>query len=265
MYQAFNLSIDSDNFKKVLGNMDDYYHIGKNLFDKDTEVIVNDLDKYISMGDSLFAKDMMDDWFKQINADIFLSHSHKDEKLVVALAGWLWEKFQLKSFIDSTVWGYSNNLLKSIDDKYCKNPDGYYNYEKRNYSTTHIHMMLSMSLLSMMDRCECLFFINTPNSFIPKSELDNGNTLSPWIYSEITASSMLRIKKPINRYVPVCDSLQEGLESYKEKSYQIEYPLNKEHLIDLGISDLNSWDYRQRECRGEHSLDLLYKLTQKVN
>lgn len=264
MYQAFNVSINTDNFE-VLGDIDYYCRIGKKLFDEDKEVIVNDLDKYISMGDSLSAKDMMDDWFKQINADIFLSHSHKDEKLVVALAGWLWEKFQLKSFIDSTVWGYSNNLLKSIDDKYCKNPDGYYNYEKRNYSTTHIHMMLSMSLLSMMDRCECLFFINTPNSFIPKSELDNGNTLSPWIYSEITASSMLRIKKPINRYVPVCDSLQEGLESYKEKSYQIEYPLNKEHLIDLGISDLNSWDYRQRECRGEHSLDLLYKLTQKVN
>lgn len=264
MYQAFNVSINTDNFE-VLGDIDYYCRIGKKLFDEDKEVIVNDLDKYISMGDSLSAKDMMDDWFKQINADIFLSHSHKDEKLVVALAGWLWEKFQLKSFIDSTVWGYSNNLLKSIDDKYCKNPDGYYNYEKRNYSTTHIHMMLSMSLLSMMDRCECLFFINTPNSFIPKSELDNGNTLSPWIYSEITASSMLRIKKPINRYVPVCDSLQEGLESYKEKSYQIEYPLNKEHLIDLGISDLNSWDYRQRECRGEYSLDLLYKLTQKVN
>lgn len=264
MYKAFSLSISSNDFK-VLGNIDDYYCIGENLFNKDTEVVANDLDKYRSMGNSLSAKDMMDDWFKQIDADIFLSHSHKDEKLVIALAGWLWEKFKLKSFIDSTVWGYSNNLLKSIDDKYCKNSDGYYNYEKRNYSTTHIHMMLSMSLLSMMDRCECLFFINTPNSFIPSDELDKGDTLSPWIYSEITASSMLRIKEPTNRNVPVCDSLQEGSESYKEKSYQMKFPLNKEHLIDLGISDLNIWDYRQRECQGEYSLDLLYKLTQKVN
>lgn len=263
MYQAFNLSIDSDDFI-VLGNIDDYYYIGENLFNKNTEVVANDLDKYRSMGNSLSAKDMMDDWFKQIDADIFLSHSHKDEKLVIALAGWLWEKFKLKSFIDSTVWGYSNNLLKSIDDKYCKNSDGYYNYEKRNYSTTHIHMMLSMSLLSMMDRCECLFFINTPNSFIPKNELNNGNTLSPWIYSEITASSMLRIKKP-NRSISVYDSIQEGLESHKTESYQIEYPLNKEHLIDLDINDLYSWGFRRREYNGLHHLDILYELTKEVD
>lgn len=51
-------------------------------------------------------------WFPKINADIFLSHSHKDEKLIIAFAGWLKDTFNLDVFIDSCIWGYSNDLQK---------------------------------------------------------------------------------------------------------------------------------------------------------
>ena len=57
--------------------------------------------------------------------------------MVIALNGWLYESFGIKSFIDSSVWGYANDLLKLIDDAYCLNLEGTnksYNYEKRNYS-----------------------------------------------------------------------------------------------------------------------------------
>jgi hypothetical protein len=54
-------------------------------------------------------------WFPYINADIFISHSHKDYNDVVCLAGWLEEKFGLTAFVDSSVWGYSDRLLKLID------------------------------------------------------------------------------------------------------------------------------------------------------
>ena len=70
---------------------------------------------------------MQANWFPQIKADIFISHSHKDKGLALALAGWLEETFGLTAFIDSCVWGYANKLLKMIDDEYC--------YQKKSMHT----------------------------------------------------------------------------------------------------------------------------------
>lgn len=53
-------------------------------------------------------------WFPQINADIFISHSHRDEKTAKALAMWLKNEFNLTAFIDSTVWGYFEELLSIV-------------------------------------------------------------------------------------------------------------------------------------------------------
>lgn len=43
-------------------------------------------------------------WFPQIKADVFISHSHSDEKLAIIFAGWLYNAFGLTAFIDSCVW-----------------------------------------------------------------------------------------------------------------------------------------------------------------
>jgi len=61
---------------------------------------------------------MQDFWFPQINANIFISHSHNDEKKAITLAGWISETFHLKAFIDSCVWKCSNDLLKIIDNDF---------------------------------------------------------------------------------------------------------------------------------------------------
>lgn len=74
--------------------------------------------KYLSPSGVLRASEIEDDWFPHINADVFLSHSHKDEKDVIAFAGWL-KSMGVTSFIDSCVWGYANDLLKQIDDEHC--------------------------------------------------------------------------------------------------------------------------------------------------
>lgn len=58
-------------------------------------------------------------------------------------------------------------------------------------------MMLSKALVTMMDRCECLFFLNTPSSITPADvigEAGTGSTTSPWIYSEIAMSGLIRRK-----------------------------------------------------------------------
>src|SRR5690606_26606894 len=79
------------------------------------------------------------DWFPNIEADIFISHSHRDKDLAIALSEYLYQNFDLNVFIDSCIWGYSDEHLKIIDDKYCLNSDQTtYNYSKRNYSTRRL-------------------------------------------------------------------------------------------------------------------------------
>jgi len=141
---------------------------------------------------------LQEDWFPNLQSDIFLSHSHRDKDLAIALSECLYQNFGLNVFIDSCIWGYSDDLLKIIDDKYCLNSDlRSYNYSKRNYSTSHVHMMLSTALTMMIDKCECIFFLNTPNSISSSNVLDR--TESPWIYSELTISRLIG-KKDITEY-----------------------------------------------------------------
>jgi hypothetical protein len=116
-----------------------YYKKGKECFEQYKTIVHEDLKYFIYDTNNLNGNLMSKDWFPEIDADIFLSHSHADENLAISFSGWLNETFGLCVFIDSEIWGYSNKLLKIIDNKYCKNYDGNYSYEKRNFSTSHVH------------------------------------------------------------------------------------------------------------------------------
>lgn len=127
------------------------------------------LDKYLLYDGSLDAAKVEADWFPEIKAHVFLSHSHADEKVVINFAGYLYKEFGITSFIDSTVWGYADKLLKQIDEKYSvmekdKLGKNTYSYEKRNRTTTQVHLLLQGALAKMINQCECLIFVNTPNS-----------------------------------------------------------------------------------------------------
>lgn len=91
------------------------------------------------------------DWFPMIEADIFISHSHSDDRLANGIAGWLNAKLGLKCFIDSCVWNYSDNLLENINSEFSdkrKNPNGgyLYDHEKCNVASKHVNIMLSIAL-----------------------------------------------------------------------------------------------------------------------
>lgn len=94
------------------------------------------------------------------------------------------------------MWGFSDDLLRKIDDKYCINNNSdskSYSYEKRNYSTSHVHMMLSIAINKMINKTECLFFLNTPGSVSIEDTVQK-TTFSPWIYSELFTSEVIRKK-----------------------------------------------------------------------
>ena len=265
MYKRFNLDLQSNNssfIAKIQAGSTSFYkqsyhEIGDELYKKHIREIKDNLTKFENMSAELSGNDIMEKWFPEIEADIFLSHSHQDKKLVIAFAGWLKHHFNLTAFIDSSVWGYADNLLKIIDKKYCWNSDTQtYSYSKRNYSTSHVHMMLSTALMNMMDRCECIIFVNTPKSFTPEEEIHQGTTLSPWIFSEITMSQLLRQTEP-NRSTIAMDA------ALTTESLEIKYSMDLNHLISLTVDNLKTWEQRVKNHKGPENLDILYKISEE--
>ena len=119
--------------------------------------------------------------------DVFISHSHDDLETAKLFAVWLEEKCGLSVFLDSFVWSSADGLLQEIDNLYCKQQNGLYSYHRRNYSTAHIHTMLSMSIMEIIKRSKVGILIDSHHS-INLVRLRNSNqakTLSPWIYQEI--------------------------------------------------------------------------------
>jgi len=203
---------------------------------------------------------MIANWFPAIETDVFLSHSHKDADLAIGLSGWLNIEFGLTSFIDSCIWGYSEKLLRMIDDKYCYQPSTKtYNYERRNKSTSHVYMMLSTALTKMMHSCECIIFISTPRSISPKNSIESeGETDSPWIYSEIAMTSLIQKRSPKEHRERTMVKSSIAMDSLNE-SLQVKYDVDLSHLTLLTAADLNAW-YKSNQKTSSQSLDALYNL-----
>ena len=259
MYRGFNLLLDKNYFKE---DFEYLQGVGLDRLSCQKTTIEKIINSFVRDDGSLDGSMMQANWFPQIKADIFISHSHKDKDLAHALAGWLKETFGLTAFIDSCVWGCANELLKLIDNRYCRNEHRRtYDYEKRNSSTSHVHMMLSVALTQMIDNTECLFFLNTPNSITPDTIINQ--TESPWIYSEIAMSRLIR-KKELKEYRVM--EYNESLKTFsKDEKLKIQYDLPTNHLVYINADDLNEWERRYKKQYSEnlrvHALDKLYELT----
>ncbi|AKA68114.1 hypothetical protein [Clostridium scatologenes] len=247
MFVGFKLNIDENLFN-------DYdtccYNTGNKSFNLDRKKFEKSLENFILKDGSLDGSNIQSDWFPQIDADIFISHWHKDKDMAIALSGWLNRNFQLNAFVDSCAWGYCENLLKEIDNKYCLIDGRYYDYTKRNYSTSHVHMMLCTALVKMMDKAECLFFLNTPN--LIKTSYIIEKTQSPWIYMEIAAAKLIR-KTP-----------REIFASKQNFNFNVNYNLDMEHLYEINYQDLEKWRIRcfkyGKGLDKFQKLDELYKI-----
>ncbi|MDH4420632.1 hypothetical protein QEZ44_04020 [Bacillus cereus] len=264
MFVGFDLEL-----KLTPGVDTDLVEIGKQMFSDTKTKIEKELNAFLESDGSIDGTRLQNSWFPLIEADIFISHSHNDFEEAFKLAGFLKRTFGLTVFLDSCVWGSADALLKKIDDKYCLNPSGStYCYEDRNYSTSHVHMMLSSAISSMIDRCECLLFLNTPNSISTKDVIDK-KTNSPWIYSEIVMSQLIRKKDPKRMIKKAVFEYQEsGMETKDQLS--ITYDLNTRHLKALNFDDLIKWknEYEKLTFPYEtangykinsiHALDVLY-------
>lgn len=253
MYRGFNLEIKGEYLMEHL-------QTGKSLHEQYKKAVKLTLAEFENSRGDLIASKVVARWFPKIDAHVFLSHSHQDNSQVLALAGWLKNKLGLTAFVDSSVWGFAEDLIKLIDNVHSKNPaSGKYVYERRNRSTAHVHMMRSTALATMIDQCECIMFLNTPSSIKASDSIASSGrtTPSPWIYSEIAMTSLIRSRLPIRRHQVVGESL--SMEA-ATRDLSVQYDVNLEHLTKLDDSDLRSWLAQAINRRGDAALDTLYAL-----
>ncbi|MCK9457830.1 MAG: hypothetical protein M0R31_11120 [Candidatus Riflebacteria bacterium] len=253
MYSRFKLNLAED--------FSAYYKQGLRLYNQNRAIVEGSLDSFLT-SEHIDGSRLQEHWFPQIKTDIFLSHSHRDESIAIGLAGWLNEQFDLNLFIDSCVWGYADDLLKLIDDDYCVNPgSNTYSYQKRNGSTSHVHMMLNTALSKMIDNSECLFFLNTPNSITSEEAITK--TKSPWLYSEIAISEIMRYKTPQAHRGGSLSKIGKLLlenENYRS-SLNIEYDINLQNMKEINKVTLTAWAHHYfATVTKKHPLDCLYEI-----
>jgi len=209
-------------------------------------------------------------WFPLIDVDVFISHSHNDLELAIAFSLWLKDSFGISSFVDSCVWGCAYELLELINNKYnLDKRSQLYKYEECMYAASHVYMILSRALASMIDRTECLFFLSTSNSLrnqYKKTPYGGvATTSSPWIYSEIEMTRLIG-KKDIGEQREQRRRAQNRV--YSADPLRTNYPIKTKHLTEIGWGQLSCWenDWRKggnskQKRPASEALDLLYART----
>lgn len=204
LQSGINLYMSSDDLK-LNGR---YFRAGSEYYQKhidDYARRLNNLQYIDYQVTQLNANMIMSEWFPKVDANVFISHSHRDVDLAKCIAGMLLE-YGRKPFIDSCFWGYMLDLQKQIDDKFAK-CGRVYDYDARNQTTAHVHLMVANSLLKTISRCEEIIFINTPESIVVDSTEKEDVTESPWLYSELNFAKVLLETTNLNKSIQASESV----------------------------------------------------------
>lgn len=258
MYKKYRLSITEDEVKELLASSVTHTPIAKKNIDAEVS-------KALSTDNANW---IMDTWFPQYNADIFLSHSHGDYNLAKKLAA-QFESFGLKVFIDSEVWGYANELLRKVDNECCVksvNLDGsnIYSYEKRNQTTAQINIMLAHALIRMIDITECFVFLETAKS-ATKADKSNIETMSPWLFHELNVVRVIEQRPKVRRRNFAEDSAMEKL---AESVTGFKFTASTQNMSILSYAQLKTFFMNVRighnvlgdtNCYGAKFLDLFFE------
>lgn len=179
-------------------------------------------------GGNIDAEKIVRAWFPVQEYDVFLSHSHADVETAIQLAVWLKKYLGLKVFVDSTVWGCADELLAKLDKKYCyKQNTGTYDYDKRNETTAHVHLMLAMALQEMISKSECFLFLDSGNS-LDLSRWQSQGTKSPWIFEELKTTSIIEKIRPSRMVLREELEHRDNTHIFLQKGLDVHYPVGSE-------------------------------------
>lgn len=250
MYTGFNLSLHEKFFDDKDNSI--YIQKGQRIYETVRRCTLINLKNIINQ--EIIDGDILQNmWFPTElfgnEPFVFISHSHKDEKTAIQLAGYLSENFGIKSFIDSCVWGHMatlNELLNNCDKSTSHHCHG---CECTEFSSnlSYVHMMLASALMTMIDKCECIFFLNTSSSI----NLHN-KTESPWIYHELNVASTIQKRTKTDEIF-----LEHAL-GFKQR---IEFTPNFKNMVKINEGHLNEWKHTY--ISGADPFIQLYKICEK--
>lgn len=261
MYAAYQL--DNIGFSGVENNA--WLRSGQELETANSEKVREAFSTFATPDRQVDAGKIMEEWFRLVEADVFISHARADKNDALMLSGRLRSELGLTSFIDSCVWDHADKLLKQIDDDCCyQSGSGTYSYDRRNITTAHVHMMLSTALTQMMDQSECVMFLRTENSLktmsVKDTVVDQASTRSPWLFHEISMMKMLR-RRRLEDYRNLLFEFSKSDEKRASASMlTFNYPVDLAGIPTLTVAQLNAWANVKAKQRAKHSLDLLYNM-----
>ena len=258
MYSKFRLKADL--LQSYLDQFELYNELKPADIDKERLKVYKQLKNFEGAGGVIDGKALQNYVFpngKVNDYDIFISYSHNenDEKLVKRFVAYLQDYCGLKVFLDYYVWKSADSLLKKIDDRYCKTRDSkHYIYGRRNYSTSHVHAMLSMAIMDIINKTECCIFINSGHSIHLPSlrKTTTAKTLSPWIYEE-NKMMLLLPSRLARREVKYFSVIEKAERSDSLKNLMIAYKVNLKGFYTLTCENL-----KKMRNKGKFGLNELY-------
>lgn len=232
MYKAY--MIDENEISELISNYPE-----ETLYPPivDTEQLKINLRKILfhtqSTNMALKASTLWDSFFPCTDIPVFLSHSSQDKTVVRKLANYLYHEFGIISFIDSDLWGCIQDLQVEIDKQFCLQPGKQhtYDYDERNYSTSHTHMILSYALTRMINQSECFIFLKSDNSVAIDDSIIG--TFSPWIFHELITVDTIELTRPDRIDDEFAKSIESSLKHFSEQRLKVQYPIPCRRLLHL--------------------------------
>lgn len=243
MYRAFNLKNISFNKHSEDELLMRYNQTHKNECKENRKKI----EDFILSNFDLDGTALQDAFFPtNLVPNVFISHSHDDEDFAKAFAQYLYNTYNITSFIDSTVWGGFSELQNALDSYFIRTRGASYTRNEQYRVISHVHLMLNTALMQMIDRCEAFFLLNSPQS-VSIDTIIGDSTYSPWIFSEIGMYHLIEKSKPKRQ-------VQESFFS----AGRIKQKLNLTDFTILTNTDLNNWKKKyQAEKRSLWSQDII--------
>lgn len=199
--------------------------------------------------------------FPEAQYDVFLSHSHADQRKAIDLAIAL-ENRGLKVFVDSTVWGYFGDLVSTISA--AVRPSANETRDQLNQRiSADVHMMLAGAIHRMISRAETFIFVRSEKS-VPLTYGASARTLSPWLFSELQFSFQVQHATPKRIRERIQGNVLDSVKGFNDLSlesmqYLMAFKAFNDHLPSVRGEKLREWFTQlPPSIKGNAVLDSLY-------
>ncbi|MGY2257798.1 hypothetical protein [Pseudomonas sp. SDO55104_S430] len=243
----------------------DFFDFRIDRYVEDAETRIDDLARFLigtyNQRNVLDAEALAATIFPETRYDVFLSHSHADQRNAVDFALAL-DKRGLKVFVDSTVWGFYGDLVRKIIAQ-TSPLDGETKDEHVNRIHADVHMMLAGALHRTIARAETFVFLRSEKS-VPLSFGNKARTLSPWLYSELQFSFQVQHATPKRIRERMQGATLDDVKGFNNMSLEnmqhlMAFRAFNDHLPPVRGNSLRDWLVElPASIQGNGLLDLLY-------